>query len=171
MLATSSTDGLIELIPSMALEKILHDSPFRSINKYLAHYHPDPAGLPSPPSHSPTIPLAPQFIDSHPWEMCHKQTAHALSGVFPTTSVVTLVVQQIETKQQRVQARGHIHSGGVAKETGRVCCCIGSCKTPCKLNSHQQHASQHQKPCRDKRLPSPWSICLQSLLSPILTLT
>ena len=28
----------------MALEKILHDSPFRSINKYLAHYHPDPAG-------------------------------------------------------------------------------------------------------------------------------
>lgn len=44
VLATSSTDGLIELIPSMALEKILHDSPFRSINKYLAHYHPDPAG-------------------------------------------------------------------------------------------------------------------------------
>lgn len=44
VLATSSTDGLIELIPSMALEKILHDSPFRSINKYLAHYHADPAG-------------------------------------------------------------------------------------------------------------------------------
>ncbi|KAL3157710.1 hypothetical protein ABBQ32_012142 [Trebouxia sp. C0010 RCD-2024] len=44
VLATSSTDGLIELIPSMALEKILHDSPYRSINKYLAHYHPDPAG-------------------------------------------------------------------------------------------------------------------------------
>ncbi len=44
VLATSSTDGLIELIPSMALEKILHDSPFRSINKYLAHYHPDPSG-------------------------------------------------------------------------------------------------------------------------------
>lgn len=45
VLATSSTDGLIELIPSMALEKILHDSPFRSINKYLAHYHADPSGL------------------------------------------------------------------------------------------------------------------------------
>lgn len=55
VLATSSTDGLIELIPSMALEKILHDSPYRSINKYLAHYHPDPAGLrsPAPPPHPP----------------------------------------------------------------------------------------------------------------------
>lgn len=29
----------------MALEKILHDSPFRSINKYLAHYHADPSGM------------------------------------------------------------------------------------------------------------------------------
>ena len=28
----------------MALEKILYDSPFRSINKYLAHYHADQSG-------------------------------------------------------------------------------------------------------------------------------
>ena len=69
VLATSSTDGLIELIPSMALEKILHDSEFRSINKYLAHYHPDPAGLPRPSPPSPSTPPGAIDLDVTGWAL------------------------------------------------------------------------------------------------------